>query len=65
MTKRTGKRWALGAPFRRRHAAPKPTRGFELVPVSDRATPDLLGDLGKRLDDARVRLRDTIPPPAD
>ncbi|MHB8691833.1 MAG: hypothetical protein ACYDHH_11340 [Solirubrobacteraceae bacterium] len=67
MTKRTDsrRRWALGAPFRRRRAARDAPRGFELTPVADSATPDLLGDLGRRLDEARVRLRDAIPPPAD
>jgi hypothetical protein len=67
MTKRpdSRKRWALGARFGRKPAARTPARSVELTPVADTGTPDLLGDLGQRLDQARARLREAIPPPAD
>ena len=62
------------SPFRRKRA------GLQLKPVAPRSqttpdlsrpvplagdTPDLVGDLGSRLDAARARLRDAIPPPAE
>ena len=74
-------RRALGAPFRRSRATgveltPVPEKTDKesrkpapdlsrSAPPADAGTPDLLGDLDRRLDAARTRLRDAIPPPAE
>jgi hypothetical protein len=68
-----GLRRTLGVAFRR--AAPDrsaarlgpdsaPARG-DRDPASTIASPDLIGELDRRLDAARTRLQATIPPPPE
>jgi hypothetical protein len=70
-------RRAFRSPFRRRdrdrdraggdglELSPIPTPYLTKAASSQDTTPDLLGELDSRLDAARARLRDSIPPQSD